>query len=57
MNFVFALALASFTLGIVAITQKDYKKRFPINKIILSGIILLIPLSTYIKGIIQIINM
>lgn len=57
MNFVFAVALASFTLGIVALTQKDYKKGLPLSSIIISGIILLIPLISYIKSIIEIINM
>lgn len=57
MNFMFAIALISFTLGIIATTKKGYKKGLPISATIISGLILLIPIIGSIKNMIKIINM
>lgn len=57
MNFMFAVFLVSFMLAIIAIRQKGYKKILPIISLIISGLILLIPIITSIKLIIQILNM
>lgn len=57
MNFMFAISLISFILSIVAITKKGYKKGLPISSVIISGLILLIPTISLIKGMIKILNM
>ncbi|MBU3107699.1 hypothetical protein [Clostridium gasigenes] len=57
MNFMFAISLVSFIFGIIAITQKGYKKVFSISSVIISGLILLIPIINSIKSIIKILNM
>lgn len=54
MNFMFAISLVSFVLGIIAITQKSYKKGLPISAVIISGLILLVPIISSIKSVIEI---
>lgn len=57
MNFMFSISLISFVLGIVAITEKGYKKGLPATSVIISGLILLIPIISLVNGIIKILNM
>lgn len=57
MNFMFAISLVSFIFGIIAIKQRGYKKGLPISSVIISGLILLIPIISWIKSIIGILNM
>ncbi len=57
MNFMFAISLVSFMIGIIAITRKGYKKSLPISAMIISGLILLVPIISSIKSIIEILNM
>lgn len=52
MNFMFAISLTSFILGIVAISKKGYKKGLPISSVIINGLILLIPTISFVKGMI-----
>lgn len=57
MNFMFAISLVSFILGITVIKQRGYKEDLLISSVIISGLILLIPIITSIKSIIGILNM
>lgn len=57
MNFMFAISFVSLVLGIIAITRKGYKKGLPISSVIISGLILLIPIISSIKSIIEILKM
>lgn len=57
MNFMLAISFISLVLGIVAITQKGYKKGLPISAVIISGLVLLMPIISLIKSIIEILNM
>ncbi|ADL50817.1 hypothetical protein [Clostridium cellulovorans] len=57
MNFMFAISLVSFVLGIIGITLKGYKKSLAISAVIISGLTLLVPIISSIKSIIKILNM
>lgn len=57
LNYVYAMCIVSFTLGIIAIRKKGYKKVLPIIALIISSLMLLIPIVTSIKLAIKTINM
>ncbi|MBL4934527.1 hypothetical protein JK636_02000 [Clostridium sp. YIM B02515] len=56
MNFMFAISLVSFVLGIIAITRKGYKRNLSISAVIISGLILLVPIISSIRSVIKILN-
>ena len=54
MIIILLVALAGLILGIIAITQKGYKKTLPISSVIISSLILSIPFIMIIMDIIEI---
>lgn len=57
MSVILFIALIGLILGIVAVTQKGYKKNLPISSVIISSLILSIPIIMIVGDIIEISNM